>query len=99
MPAGDLKIPDPIVDPTRIATAVQSPILRGSPSGDAPPPEIDSSASVFARMSGCDMRDRYCKGPTRASRFSRDAFDRHAHRVRSDCAKNVSQSTSELVFW
>src|SRR5690348_11379625 len=29
IPAGERKIPEPIVDPTRTATAVQRPILRG----------------------------------------------------------------------
>ncbi len=33
MPAGERKIPDPTVDPTRTATALQSPIRRGRAEG------------------------------------------------------------------
>jgi hypothetical protein len=48
IPAGDLKIPDPIVDPTRIATAVQRPILRGSPSGEPAAAEFSSGFELSA---------------------------------------------------
>jgi hypothetical protein len=33
MPAGERKIPDPIVDPTTTAVALQTPMRRGRPVG------------------------------------------------------------------
>lgn len=71
--AGERKIPEPIVDPMRIATPVQTPILRGSnPRSSVVASRSDDSSTgkgVVLLWTGSAIHKRYCKGPQAASSF------------------------------